>query len=316
MAAIDEIRVEVKRGVKTAAVPAIAVMAELYGNALPEQARAFEAILRDLQEYTRELFRQKDPELKAPTGSAFNNCNGKWSEYIFAVFAWNALVARNQADGNYNYIYVKLPNNKNDQTNWISLLVAGQIAELERFERNGDDPLVVGSGHGALKLCSSNPDAVILRYPKGETPDLPVDLNHPLSNISSTTMTNLDRVFSALRGKLDVQSNLVAFLSMKTSIRPDRRYQFVHEGDSVKAILMYLKNDDHLRLNVDHSFLKNKFFGISLSQITQADKDAMDTAMTACISSPGIDKLWSVDRLCSCPHPEDVITEISQFIPD
>ena len=82
MAAIDEIRVEVKRGVKTAAVPAIAVMAELYGNALPEQARAFEAILRDLQEYTRELFRQKDPELKAPTGSAFNNCNGKWSEYI------------------------------------------------------------------------------------------------------------------------------------------------------------------------------------------------------------------------------------------
>ena len=316
MAAIDEIKIETKRGVKTAAVPAIAVMAELYGNTLPEPTRAFSAILCDLQDYTKRLFRLKDPDWKSPTGAAFNNCNGKWSEYIFAVYAWNALIARSQADETFDYIYVKLPNNKNDQTNWISLLADRQLAELKRFERDQNDPLVVGSGHGALKLCSSNPDAVILKYPKGESPNIPLALNQPLTNISLATMTNLDRLFAALRGKLDIQTNLVAFLSMKTSMRPDRRYQFVHEGDSVKAILMYLKNDDHLRLNVEQSFLKGKFFGISLSQITQADKDAMDTAMTACISSPGIDKLWSVDRLCACPHPADVTVEISRFIPN
>lgn len=314
MAAIDEIKIVNNRGVKRAAVPAIAVIAELFNDALPEPTRAFSAILEDLQVYTKRLFHEKDPELKAPTGSALNNCNGKWSEYIFAVFAWNALVAKSESDDCFDYIYVKLPSNNSDKTNWISLLEERQLSELKRFERDSSDPLVVGSGHEALKLCSSNPDAVILKYPKGEVPTLPLPLDQPLSNISLSTMTNLDKLFTVLRGKLDIQVNLVTFLSMKTSIRPDRRYQFVHEGDSIKAILMYLKNNDHLRLNVEPSFLKNKFVGISLSRVSQSDREAMDTAMTACISSPGIEKLWSVDKLCACPRPTDVLAEVTQII--
>lgn len=77
---------------------------------------------------------------------------------------------------------------------------------------------------------------------------------------------------------------------------------------------MYLKNNDHLRLNVEPSFLKNKFVGISLSRVSQSDREAMDTAMTACISSPGIEKLWSVDKLCACPRPTDVLAEVTQII--
>ena len=68
---------------------------------------------------------------------------------------------------------------------------------------------------------------------------------------------------------------------MKNSLRPDRRYQFVREGDNVKAHLMYLKNR---RADIITSFA-NKFYAVSFNELSQADETITDIASTACVAS-------------------------------
>ena len=123
----------------------------------------------------------------------------------------------------------------------------------------------------------------------------------------------LDSVFPKLVGKVIPFDNLCCFLSMKNSMRPDRRYQFVHEGDNVKAILLYLigrQLDNRLEI----SFLQNKFFGLSFQAVNDNDIRAMDTAMVACLTTPSMDPIWSVDQLFPCLTTDSVDHIISSVL--
>ena len=106
----------------TSIVPSKEVIGCVYETSLPDGESTFVELKKQLQQWTKDLFSQKKikgtrRKLLPPTSGSFNNCNGRWLEYIFAVYAWNAVAEVNQSSpGADPYIYVKLPNNTTTDT--------------------------------------------------------------------------------------------------------------------------------------------------------------------------------------------------------
>ncbi|TGY93603.1 hypothetical protein E5329_17745 [Petralouisia muris] len=299
-----------KNGKNCATVPCIEMLSYVYEKNLPLPDKSFNEIIKDLQEETKKVFAKTKPRPKAPTSNSFNNCNGRWAEYVFGAYVWNYLADKNATNKQNNdpirFVYVKLPTNDSKMDAWISLLKKEQYDTLIEFERDDTDKQVKAAGHKAFRLCSSNPDSVILKFEENDYIQYGLDSMKTIDNLSGANIKMMDSVFSKLAGKVTIEENLKCFLSIKNSIRPDRRYQFVHEGDDVKAIIMLLCT--RLQLNVGNisDFCQKRFYAFSLNGFNGADENCMETATTACISSPVMGLIWCVDKLFSCLTPEEI----------
>ncbi len=308
-----------ERGVYKAAVPSTEILAYKYCASLPLPTDTFNSIIDGLQAETRGLFSLKVPNTpQPPSTNSFSNCNGRWAEYVFAAAAWNKLVEINlvnqQAQTDITYIFVKLPDYKDPSTKWTNILCNNLKNEISTFDRDSSDPVVRAAGHRLFTLYASNPDAVILKYTSTELTSLNLSLppTSGLSDLSLDNQTKLDRIFREIAGTVTPSKNIVAFLSMKNSLRPDRRYQFVREGDNIKAHLMYLKNR---RSDTITSFT-NKYYAVSLKQPSDADKTITDIASTACVATGLVDPIWSVDKLFACITISDCIDLVQMVIDD
>lgn len=308
-------------GVYKAHVPSTEILAYKYCASLPVSTDTFGGIIEDLQAETRTFFALKVPNTpQPPSTNSFSNCNGRWAEYIFAAAAWNKLAEINLANQRIQtdviYVYVKLPDYKGPDTKWTNIFCDRLKNEISTFDRGSDDPDVLAAGHRLFTLYASNPDAVILKYTRAEFAQLHLSFQ-PTSSFSGLSLSNqisIDRIFREVGGTVIPSKNIVAFLSMKNSLRPDRRYQFVREGDNVKAHLMYLKNRNR---NADamESFA-NIFYAVSFSQLSQADETITDIASTACVASGLFEPIWSVDKLCTCITINDCVGFIQMVIED
>lgn len=89
-------------GIK-ASIPTIKTMDDLYNASLPISTSTFDDFIEKL--HNKAASNVDDANcclrdigdtniIKAPTGSAFNNCNGAWSEFGFAAYAWNSLAEK------------------------------------------------------------------------------------------------------------------------------------------------------------------------------------------------------------------------------
>ena len=306
-------------GTYKAAVPSIEILAYKYSTSIPLPTDRFAKIIEELQKETKDLFALKRPNTpKPPTTNSFSNCNGRWAEYSFAVTAWNKLCEINNtnqsAQTDCTYVYVKLPDYKGPTTKWTNLFSEPLKNEIATFDRDDSDPAVRNAGHRMFTLYASNPDAVILKYTKAELENINLSLSPSslLTDISVETQEKLDLVFNNLAGSVTPSRNIVAFLSMKTSLRPDRRYQFVREGDNVKAHLMYLhqRRSDHI------TSFANKFYAVSFTRPSEPDKTITDIASTANVASGLVDPIWSVDKLFTCIKISDCANLIQTVITD
>lgn len=300
----------------TASVPSVEILEEVYSSSLPKGSSTFTQILEELHQYTRDQFSQKSSSLKLPTGNAFSNCNGRWSEYICAAYAWNALAAINSApNAPFIYIYTKLPNNSSSRNRWVNLLKSVFVEKINELTRDKEDPQVIASGHTAWTLFSSNPDAVILKYPVAQLGGLHLscDPRTPITNLTKSVLDNFDSIYNRLKGTVNPHDNLQCFLSVKTSTRPDRRYQFVHEGDNIKSLLIFLVNS-----RVDTNFtihdIQRKYFAFSLNKVSIPDTQAMETGSSACIVTPSLPPIWPVDKLYECLTPDAVAAMIRDIL--
>lgn len=304
-----------RNGNNTATVPCTEMLSYVYEKNLPDPAMSFKDIINHLQDETKKVFAKSRPRPKAPTSNSFNNCNGRWAEYVFGAYVWNYLVDKNAANRQNNnpirFVYVKLPTNNSKKDAWISLLKKDQYDTLIGFERDDTDIQVHAAGHKAFRLCSSNPDSVILKFEEGDCIQYGLDPMKTIDNLSDANIKMMDSVFSKLAGKVAIEENLQCFLSIKNSIRPDRRYQFVHEGDDVKAIIMLLCTRLSLNVGSIPDFCQKRFYAFSLSGVNDADENCMETATTACISSPALGLIWCVDRLFSCLRPNEIINDMN-----
>lgn len=314
---------DVKKQGGKAKVPSIEILSYVYAKSLPNNLLKFDEVIKELHDFTKKLYKQHRLKPKQPTENALNNCNGRWGEYLFGVYAWNYLAEKNLDNKNNGdptrYLYVKLPTNNSTTKKaasgiWISLLIKAQQDILWGFEKDANDPQVKEYGHTAFKLCSSNPDAVILKYEDVSCKKLGINPLKKMKSLANSNIRLMDGVFDKVRGKVLIEKNLECFLSIKTSTRSDRRYQFIHEGDDIKAMLMLLCTKLPLGVGSIPKFCQKRFFAFSLKEVSDADMETMETAMTACISSPLIDPIWCVDKLFQCLKPDDVIDALQSII--
>lgn len=296
-------------------IPTEEMLEYVYGAGLPKRNTAFRAALNLIDTETNNLYVSKG--FKTRDQGALNNCHGRWSEALFALYAWNTIADINsKRKDNTRYVYIKLPDRKNPASEWTSLLLEPNcINSLNEFVLDNSHPIVKKSDHNQLLLIASNPDSIILKFDDNDlnTFGLPISVTSKFSSFTAADLAMLDSLYIYFKDKVLPSENLVALLSLKASLRGDRRYQFIREGDNAKSILMYLytmKADKGLST----AFFSNRFYCFTFEAASQDDKNVMDAAMSAYVSSPIIDPVWAVDKLYECLTLSNVTTAIREII--
>lgn len=326
----------------TAGVPTAETIADLYGGAIPASTMTFDAFINALQNKAKLNTADANTYLTSigaqtvaePSGSAFNNCNGKWTEQGYAIYAWNALAQKNR-DNRLNangapytvYMYVKLPNRTSVEKDWTQLLVNSIITTLSGYPaaQSNRIPNTSSNFGRRFELISSNPDSVILKFDNltadqiWNTTGITIfDLYTDITAIGVQTVIAMDSLFEKLKGKVLPSQNLQCFLSVKRSTRPDRRYQWVHEGDHVKTILQWIQiisvTNPALDPTLTYNDLNGKFFAVSLSEVSDADTEAMNTGLAGSIVSPSLQPQWAVDKLFECRTFDVIANQIEEMI--
>jgi hypothetical protein len=144
-----------------------------------------------------------------PTKDSLKNCRGRWFELVFC-----SVIAELRDDLiKTRRVLVPLPVARLETMEWWHLL---NVEERKRVS--------------GLKTFSSNPDMVCVEVHENLLGQV-VETIDPIQLWSGKTWNRLE-------GKLSL-ANVKAFASLKTSMRPDRRYLSLFEAVTVKAVASY-----------------------------------------------------------------------------
>ena len=174
-------------------------------------------LINSFLDFLKECERLVFTEFK-PTRNALNNVRGNWYEWLIAV----GYIHFKNAYIDPNRHLVQLPNIKS--LDYMSLY----HEDIYRFIKD----LRLKTKNYA-NLISSNPDFVIIN----NVPNLKIP---NVTNVTQSTIQEIESIHNQLTGKLSFD-DLIGFLSVKTSLRPDRRIQLSHEGALAKAFYEHLK---------------------------------------------------------------------------
>lgn len=94
-------------------------------------------------------------------------------------------------------------------------------------------------------------------------------------------------------------------------MRPDRRLQFLHEGNSVKSLFQLLKGSRPFASTLD---LNRKFFAVSLGKVSDQSRKAMDAAFIGVIKDAPDVLVWAVDRIYETLSPEAIASQIEEMV--
>lgn len=310
----------------SSSVPAKEILDYMYGPALPDSHSEFSEIVKTLDERTKAVYtacRRKHgyKKLKIPSSQSLGNCHGLWTEYLFDAISWNTLSEFNKhsKSGKY-YIYVKLPNRKDtDKASdsasvfWTNLL-GEEASNRIQVKKDMLDESATRKAREKItvKLESSNPDAVILCLNSSDCSGL-LDPTKAIDNLSLKTQEELDSIFEKCKGKVVDASQIISFLSVKTSTRPDRRYQFILEGNSTKGLYAIACDPDNdLKYG---ALMKNRFFAFTLQEKKDADHTALDgLIMFASLFNEAVGPAYAIDKLYDCSALSDVAEKIQEII--
>lgn len=232
-------------------IKALNALSERYQTALPRGK--IKDILDDLEEYVTSVATAKN--LPIPERNAFANVRGLWNEVIVAVTAWNYRIARRLPDT----LFVKLPDVRT--MNFRHLFDHETRQLLQDLEDSLQDANV--------RLITSNPDMLVIR----QSGLLEADLDQPLDSLSEENIRLLTGLYNRLEGRCAWHS-ICAGIGLKTSFRPDRRLQLVHEGNVLKTIFA------HLRMRHWRSGVRFHYYGAVTGSTSTADDDALSNAAT------------------------------------
>lgn len=193
---------------------------------------------------------------KKPHTGSLNNCMGRWFELIFFKEFSDLLKNHNLAKGDISEI-LKLPSaNKNHK--FYDLFVVPECQELFK-----------------IKPSTSNPDFIILK-----------NLSQPIYPKGLSLMEKYR--YYGYFGKLHM-NDIDTIISIKTSARPDRRYQQVYEANLIKALF------ERFNLSV-------KFISITLHENEKNEEVYYSTSIVSIIKDkenfrPSIDKSIILDKV-------------------
>ena len=243
----------------------------LLGGVLPERSVSF-----------RKLFNRWGKRLVGvgASSAAVNNATGDWYEWLIAICAWNYWSARKKKA----YLALRLPNVR--QLN-VSSLYVSQLGMLitdliEKVQQNAQ-----------VSLITSNPDFVLID-PKGL--NLPAQFGVRISDVTPNNLDLIDNAFRTFVGRCTF-SQIVGYISVKASLRPDRRLQMAHEGSLVKALYMHLRTRQWM-LEAPGV----RYYGLAPA-VNPSDREALSTVATHSVVTVqthperAVDELFEVDSI-------------------
>jgi hypothetical protein len=240
-----------------------------------------------------ELFETFDNEVKKVDGritrEAMSNVHGDWYEWLLALSSWNYFVRNKGA-----HLAILLPNiSQFDVSTLYDKRLSDLIADLKRKVE----------GVSAVQLITSNPDfviinAVLAREVLGELTEI--------DDITPASLGELEGVHQKFVGKCNFEQ-IEGYISVKTSLRPDRRLQISHEGSLMKALYAHLQTREWIT-----SPKGLKYYAIA-SKISEPDRNALKTvathSLTTVFSLPqaAVDDVYEVNTIQDANHAFSLI---------
>ena len=213
----------------------------------PTPTAPFQSVIANMDTQERE----RDTSV---TTGALNNCHGDWYEWLLAIIAWN-LRAGDPALGRA----LLLPNSNQFD-----------VAKLYESKLNGMvDDLRATVREEGVELITSNPDFVIIR---GDVA-APAALDEEITAITPGTLAQIQTAYTEFEGKCGFE-DIAGFVSVKNSLRPDRRLQLAHEGSLWKALYGHLRTRQWI---VNPSGLQ---YHAVVGRLNESDKEALATVAT------------------------------------
>lgn len=261
----------VTRGAKGTEIRAKIILDCIYGSSIPSGkiSEILEAILNRINEAADTW------SIDRPSGGGINNSRGVWFEYILAIIAWNVFASHAKTTTG---CILKLPS-------------ASVLYFIDLFEPDARTALESGLFRTLqsenIIMTMSNPDFIA-------TEDLePGVLRHfktPLSNLSLSSQEILSTAYKRIIEQIRYDG--IKFgLSVKTSIRPDRRYQTIYEGNILKALIA------HLQVRFWDISSKTGFYVVVEEKISNSDREVFSAPATHSIVDVHAKPVPAVDGL-------------------
>jgi hypothetical protein len=226
------------------------------------------------------------------TQSALNKCHGDWYEWIVACVAWNFRLTRNK-----NSMALLLPN--------ISSFDVASLYTPDLYEHINDLRQKVLNSAG-VQLITSNPDFVVISADNIQLDDT---FNTPITEFTEDSIRKLKESYRLFIGKCSF-NDIVAYLSVKSSFRPDRRLQIPHEGSLMKATYIHLQTREWI---INPKGLK---YYAAASKVNDADRGALKTVATHSITNVQSLPQAAVDEVFEINSVEQAHLAFSEIFPE
>lgn len=207
------------------------------------------------------------------TQNAINNVRGDWYEWLITVGSIEYQIEK-QIENITVSVLASLPNVTSFDCSTLYLQnIAEFVADLKRKTKD----------ISKVSLRSSNPDFVILSFPKRKLPKLrwPID---------SRQLVKADEFYEQFVNSCSFDA-VLGYVSVKSSLRPDRRLQLPHEGSLLKAIYRHIQT----RL-WDNNAPGIRYYAATL-EFKDADVEALRTVATHSILNVNAKPEAAVDGL-------------------
>lgn len=234
------------------------------------------------------LFNAFDEQIRAQEKSisreALSNVHGDWYEWLLAISAWN--YSASDPDAN---LALLLPNVTQFDVSKL------YVARLNELINDLKKKVMEVSG---VQLITSNPDFVIINR---ELVNEVIGKIEPISVISTKVLSQLEHVYTQFIHKCDY-AQIEGYVSVKTSLRPDRRLQIPHEGSLMKALYAHLQTREWI---TNPKGLK--YYAIA-SKITEPDRSALKTVATHSLTTvftlpqAAVDDVFEVNTIKQAEH--------------
>lgn len=227
---------------------------QLLNGDLPNQAQMISEILEDMDLQIRQI----DGTI---TREALSNAHGDWYEWLLAISAWNTFVNNPKAD-----LAILLPNISQFD---VAHLYIPELTSLIEDLRNKVQEVA------QVQLITSNPDFVIV---KREVANRIIRDQQAIERFDTNSIEFLSSVYSNFTDSCEFDQ-ILGYVSVKTSFRPDRRLQIAHEGSLMKAIYIHLQTR---KWEINPRGLK--YYAIA-TRVGNRDRNALRTVATHSITT-------------------------------
>lgn len=219
---------------------------------------------------------------------ALSNTRGQWFEWMVSIDLYNYWFENKQ-----KYLILNLPNIARFDSSSL------YVDEVYNFVKDLREKLASSLD---ISLITSNPDYVIIDTSKLKD-KLP---NKAIQSIDMDTFHFIDEVYKCLIGSCELD-DIVGYLSLKTSLRPDRRLQIAHEGSLTKAIYVHLQT---------RSWLMNprgiRYFGAAM-KLSDADINGLKTVATHSITTVMSKPEKAVDMVFTIKSRTDLYCAVNEM---